>query len=129
MSQDIDVFAAEVGAEMLRRKYSIKRDGPKLIVGLGEYFMIEVVVEEEDPGIGVADFSDLLETAFKTHLDKLHEEDIERIAQMAEATPNPSAPLGATIVEDIEVKPKTIRDHVRREFIRVRSERLKRASK
>ena len=127
MSQATDVYAAKVAAELLRRKYSIKRDGTKLLVGLGVYFLIEVEVVEEDLQIDVLEFAGLMEVAFKKHLDHLHEEDLKRIAEVT--APPQSAPEGAVIVEDIEVTPKTIRDHVTREFLLVRSERLKRASK
>lgn len=128
MSQDTEIFAAKVGAEMLRRKYSINRDGTKLVVGLGEYFLIEVEIEEEDVSIDEVEFADLLTAAFKKHLDRLHQEDLDRFDGAPEPEKRTSLPEGARIVEDIDVKPKTIRDHVQREFVRVRSERLKRHS-
>jgi hypothetical protein len=128
MSQATDVYAAKVAAELLRRKYSIKKGETKtFLVGLGVYFLIEVEIAEEDLAIDVLEFADMMEGAFKKHLDHLHEEDLKRIAEVT--APPQSAPIGAVIIEDIEVTPKTIRDHVTREFLLVRSERLKRASK
>ena len=131
-NQDTDLlagFAARVCAELLRRKFSVKRTGPKLRVGLGKYDMVDCEVEEADLSIDIEEYADMIQEAFGAYLDKIHEEELEQIAALAKDAPIPLPVLPggkkAKIVAEIDIPPRTTRDFVQHQFVLSRSTRLK----
>jgi len=126
----IDVYAARARAELLRRKFSVKqvKEG-EFDLGLGNYYLIRVGIVEEDLEIKVDEFVDLLETSLKKYLDDLHEkeQELSEITMQLPPRPEPPSQRGqpARVEEDVDIKPRTIRDQIYREFLHARAEKLK----
>lgn len=117
MTSITDEFAAKACAELLRRKYTVEREGNVLNIGLGEFKgIMRVGILEFDLDTPLQTFCDAVAENFESYLDKMHEEQVKIIDEVSGHF-------------DEEVRPVTFPTFVRNAFVEVRSERLKKASR
>lgn len=104
-------LAGHAEAELLRRKYRVKRDGAELQVGLGEWLdLVRATVIESDLGKSTMEFCDEVDEAFNAYLDDLTAKELAAHKEGDE-------------------KLRTTAAVIRQAFVESRSERLRKEAK